>query len=348
MRRECAGALLVGVASLFGGPADAADAGPDPRPGIVRLERAGSRLGFGMVLRSDGRILTSLSALGHGNYLRARFSDEHVLGVHVVATDRTWDLALLEPDGGHWASGLAASELDAVAQGVRLRRFSGRGRQLSAAEVLVRGQQTLLGRDGALLEDALLLGSRMDPDELGSPIFDERGEVIALVGQACDPAVRQDCRLTAIGVPVATLKEFVRGAPARSPLPAAWLGFRGVAGHSGSVGGVSVIAIEPGSPAEQAGLVSGELIVAVNDEPVTTPEELSDVVNRIALTAPGRASEAAGSEPPPERKVRLLVYGSRKFREASLPLRAPVQLPAPSRAGTPTSAPESSQKSPPE
>ena len=342
MRRECAGALLFWVASLFGGPAAAADPGPDPRPGIVRLERAGGRLGFGMVLRSDGRILTSLSALGHGNYLRARFADDHVLPVHVVATDRAWDLALLAPDGGHWASGLAASVLDVVA-GVRLRRFSGRGRQLSEAEVLVRGQQTLLGRDGALLEGALLLGSRMSQDELGTPIFDERGEVIALVGQACDPDIRQDCRLFAIGVPVAALREFLRGAPSRAPLPAAWLGFRGVAGHSGSVGGVNVIAIEPGSPAAQAGLVSGDLVVAVNDEPVTTPEELSDLINRIALTLPGRASEGAvppRSEPAPEGKVRLLVYGSRKFREASLPLRAPVQLPAPSRAGTPTSAPE--------
>ncbi|HKO93059.1 MAG TPA: trypsin-like peptidase domain-containing protein, partial [Polyangiaceae bacterium] len=252
MRRGCAGALLFWVASLWQGPAAAAETVPDPRPGIVRLERAGSRLGLGMVLRSDGRILTSLSALGHGNYLRARFFDEHVLPVNVVATDRTWDLALLAPDGGHWASGLAASALESLVEGVRLRRFSGRGRRLSEAPVLVRGQQTLLGRDGALLEDALLLGSRVDADELGSPIFDERGEVIALVGQACDPGVRQDCRLTAIGVPVAALKDFLRSAPSRAPLPAAWLGFRGVAGHSGSVGGVSVIAIEPGSPAEQA------------------------------------------------------------------------------------------------
>jgi len=335
MRSEHAGALLFWVASLFAGSVGAADAGPDPRAGIVRLERAGSRLGFGMVLRSDGRILTALSALGHGNYLRARFSDEHVFPVHVVATDRAWDLALLAPDGGHWASGLAASALDAVAEGVRWRRFSGRGKQLSESAVVVRGQQTLLGRDGAILEDVVLLGTRMDPDELGSPILDEHGEVVALVGQACDPGVRQDCRLTPIGVPVAALKEFLRGAPSRTPLPAAWLGLRGAAGHSGAVGGVSVVAIEPGSPAEQAGLVPGELIVAVNDEPVTSPEELSDLINRIALTTPGRASEELRSEPPPEAKVRLLIYGSRKFREASLPLRAPVQLPAPSRAGAP-------------
>src|SRR5688572_5664254 len=70
------------------------------RQGIVRLERAGQLLGLGMVLRSDGRILTALSALGHGNYVQARFDDGTLSPVRVVLSDRAWDLALLTPDGG--------------------------------------------------------------------------------------------------------------------------------------------------------------------------------------------------------------------------------------------------------
>jgi S1-C subfamily serine protease len=305
----------------------------NPRPGIVRLERAGRRLGFGVVLRSDGRILTALSALGHGNFVRARFFDDHVLAVRVVATDRAWDLALLAPEGGYWAEGLRASSVDAGAEGVRLRRFGGRSREISEAPVSIKGTQVLLGRDGALLEDALVLGGPIAEDELGSPLCDETGDVLALVGQACDPAQRQECRLTSYGVPVSAIKRFLRNAPSRDPLPAAWLGFRGVSGHSGSVAGVRVISVDPGSPAEQAGLrvdgargkapgdAAGDLVVAVADVPVTTPEELRDAINRVALTDAGRAAGA-------EATVRLLVYGAGRFREVSLPLRAPVQLPA--------------------
>jgi len=275
------------------------------------------------VLRSDGRILTTLSAIGHGNYVRARFFDDHVLGVRVVETDRAWDLALLVPEGGHWTEGLRASSVDAAAEGVRLRRFGGRGHDLTESAASIKGRQVLLGRDGVLLEDALLLAGSVPEDELGSPIFDESGDVTALVGQACDPGVRQDCRLGTFGVPVSAIKQFLRSAPAREPLPAAWLGFRGVAGHSGSVGGVRLIAVDAGSPAEQAGLraqpANGDLVVAVNDTPVTTPEELSDAINRIALAAAGGG---------PEPSVRLLVYGTGKFRELSLPLRAPLKIPA--------------------
>ena len=146
MRRQSVGVLLVGLASLFAGPARAADAGPDPRAGIVRLERAGTRLGFGMVLRSDGRILTALSALGHGNYLRARFSDEHVLAVHVVATDRAWDLALLTPMGDARRVGLKASREPAPTAGTKLHALSYvRDKQLGASDVTIKSKGTLRG-----------------------------------------------------------------------------------------------------------------------------------------------------------------------------------------------------------
>lgn len=326
----------------------------------MRLERAERTLGFGFVLRGDGRILGSLSTLGNGNFVRARFSDGHVLPVRVVATQRAWDLALLAPEGGHWTLGLRASTLDGAAEGLHLRRFSGRGRALQESAANITGKQTLLGRDGALLRDALLLGAHFGDDELGSPLCDERGEVVAIVGQACDPHVRQECRPAAFGIPVSALKQFLASAPSREPLPAAWLGLRGVASHSGSIAGVRVIAIEPGSPAERAGLqvavprerrtnadadeLSGDVIVAVNDLPVTTPEELRDLVNRIVLTGAERAAErgadstsAATSGAGGEQHVRLLVYGSGRFRQTDLTLLAPQQLPAAADAsGKPT------------
>jgi serine protease Do len=316
----------------------------------VRLERAGRRIGFGVVLRSDGRILTALSALGSGNHVKARFADDHLLGVKVVETDRTWDLALLAPEGGFWTEGLRASSVDPTAEGVKLRRFGGRGREVSDSAISVKARQVLLGRDGANLEDALVLGTTIGEDELGSPICDEAGDVVALVGQACDPANRQDCRMSSFGIPVSAIKQFLRAAPPREPLPAAWLGFRGVPGHSGTVGGVRVIAVDAGSPAERAGLrapsgkggdESADLVVAVNDTPVATPDELRDTINRIALSGAGRSAAApapptpappAGAPPtdasPPEPTVRLLVYGAGRFRELNLPLRAPVTIPA--------------------
>lgn len=329
--------------------------GPDPRQGIARLERAGRPLGFGAVLRSDGRILTALSALGHGNFVQARFSDGTVLGVRVVASDRAWDLALVAPEGGHWTQGLRPSALEVPASGVQLRRFRGRGPRLEQGSVAVAGRQALIGRDGVVLDDALVLRAGFAEDELGSPLLDENGEVAAVLVQACAPGSTQSCQLSAFGAPVSALKQFLRKAPAREPLPAAWLGLRGVAAHEGSVAGVRVISVEPASPAALAGLRAepgprpsrqnddaagggGDLIVAVNDVPVTTPEEMRDAINRVALARPSPKPAASPSAEPSAPAVRLLVYGSGKFRQASLALRPPRELP---EAVSPASAPTS-------
>jgi hypothetical protein len=199
---------------------------------------------------------------------------------------------------------------------------------------------------------------------------------VAIVGQACDAHIQRECRPAAFGIPVSALKQFLASAPSREPLPAAWLGLRGVASHSGSVAGVRVIAVEPGSPAERAGLqvaaqdghrtsadpdeLPGDVIVAVNDLPVTTPEELRDFVNRIVLTGAERAAEQGtpGTPTPSgvanEQHVRLLVYGSGRFRQADLALLAPQQLPAagetsakPAPSGAPPAATAPADPHPP-
>jgi hypothetical protein len=220
-----------------------------------------------------------------------------------------------------------------------------------------------------VLEDLLVLGGAFADDERGSPLFDDAGEVVGLVVSACSPASARDCQLAPYAAPVSAIKAFLRKAPAREPLPSAWLGFRGVAGHEGSVAGVRVISVEPGGPAALAGLRAegqerrpagagaraaagtGDLVVAVEDVPVTTPEELRDAVNRIAAQAGPASSSGSGKLPSParpqrdgapgstaeapapaeanpaEHPVRVLLYGAGKFREAVLPLRAPRQIP---------------------
>lgn len=383
-RRLAVGAVVLGLHAASGtasaqgaAPSPPAAAAPsaakaDARQGIVRLERSGQLLGQGVVLRSDGRILTALSAIGHGNYVRARYSDGALLPVRVVSTDRGWDLALLAPEGAHWATGLRPSVGEVAPGATGLRRFRARGALgLEEGAASVEARRALLGRDGVMLEDALVLGGRWGTEELGSPLCDEAGEVLAVAVQACAPEPATSCRLETFGAPVGALKRFLKQAPAREPLPAARLGMRGVAAHEGSVAGVRVMLLEPGSPAAAAGLraanggAGGDLVVAVEGVPVTTVQELHDAINRVALAGsgqpstapragvnsgapansdqPGRdeASPSTGAAARGERRVRLLVFGAGKFREAMLPLSPPLEVrpaepkPAPDRAAPP-------------
>lgn len=309
------------VANAADEVADAQNPAPDAaegpferaRQGVVVLERGGKVIGVGSVLDGDGRILTALSALSHGNAIDARYADGSVARVKVGHSDRAWDLALLVPQNSRWRKGLKASRKEALAAGTNLRAFGLVGEKaLAVTRTIVKGQSTLLGGDSELLRDAIELASQFKPTEIGTPIVNDAGEVVAIVARACAPSSGPNCIPLPFGVPVSAVKAFLRTVPANAVPPAPWLGIQGIAEDAGPVRGVRVSSIHPKSPAAAAGLKAGasaadaDVVVAVNGLPVSTPEALSDAINRHAVGD----------------SVELLLFGTGKFRQVSLVLRA--------------------------
>ncbi len=63
------------------------------------LERNGRSIAIGTLLNGDGRIVTALSPLTHGNQIIARYPEGQRIPVKLTYSDRAWDLALLTPEG---------------------------------------------------------------------------------------------------------------------------------------------------------------------------------------------------------------------------------------------------------
>jgi serine protease Do len=298
----------------FDAPAPPPESAVDrARQGLVLLERVGKPVGVGTVLAGDGRVLTALSPLGHGNDIDARYADGSVSRLKVGHTDRAWDLALLLPQNGRWKQGLRASKKSATDAGSALRTFSVMGQKaLAPSRTIVKGTKTLLGGDNELLPDALEMASRFKTVDIGSPILDESGDVVGMIARACAPVPDQPCSSVPFGVPVSAIKAFLRTVPAHAVPPAPWLGIQGVADDTGAARGVRVLGVHPQSPAAAAGLRGGadkakaDLVVAVDGAPVTTPEALAQVIN----------ARAVGDN------VQLLLFGGGKFRQVSLTLLA--------------------------
>lgn len=280
------------------------------RQGVVVIERAGKAIGLGSVLDGDGRILTALSVAGHGNDLEARLPDGTTQKLRVGHSDRGWDLALLIPQNARWKTGLKASKkADMTGQ---LSSFSLLGGQVVPARLMVKGQKALMGGDSVLLREALELTSKLAAGDVGGPILDEKGDVVGLVARACVPVPNAPCVRVPYGVPVSAAKTFLRGAPKAAVPPAPWLGVRGVAEDAGAVRGVRLTGIHPQSPAASAGLRAGadkaaaDVVVAVNDVPVLTPDGLAQAVS----------TRGVGDT------VELLLFGDGKFRRVTLTLKA--------------------------
>jgi serine protease Do len=115
---------------------------------------------------------------------------------------------------------------------------------------------------------------------------------------ACNPVV--------LGAPVDAIRSFLSKTPAAAIAPAPWLGIRGEAAEAGNSRGVRVLAVASQSPAEKAGLkANSDLIVAVDGQPVDSPEKLADAIGKHA----------------PGDNVKLLVTDGASFRDANVVLR---------------------------
>ena len=296
--------------------------------GVVTVERDGRVLAVGAVLApdGDGRILTALSSLAPSETADVRYADGSVVHARIGHRDRAWDLALLVPLTGRWTDGLIAS--NASPEGVPLQApvavHPGRPVVVAAH---VRGLISARAKDGnGALSDALDVELQGSNPTVGAPITDMSGGVVGVFVRACQatlpvvgaegvvltPPVAPPCRPLVVGAPVSAIKDFLRRTPPNAVTPSPFLGINGVPDAESNTHGVRVMAVVPESPAQKAGLKASEdraqadLIVAVDGQPVDSPERLGEIISRHAVGE----------------HVKLLLLSAGKFHEVQVLLRA--------------------------
>jgi serine protease Do len=284
-------------------------ASDEPKKGIVLVEQGGRLLAIGTILKGDGRVVTSLSALGGLEQVDVRYTDGTLTRARLAHKDRTWDLALLVPLTGKWVEGFLASEQDPAS--VELRALSvGRGRPPTLPVIHFKSRTDARGKDGEPVPSALDLDLRGASVVAGTPILDPNGNVLALLVHACKAQDGGPCAPITVGAPVFALRSFLVKTPQNAVQPAPWLGIGGASAQSGNTKGVRVMAVAPQSPAEAAGLkadpASSDLIVAVDGQPVGSPDELAKQIGQHAVG----------------QTIKLLVFGAEKFREVQVTLKA--------------------------
>ena len=279
----------------------ASDAGSVPANGVVILERAGRSIGLGFVLGGDGRIVSSLSVIGDGNGIDARYADGSLVALKTGHADRAWNVVLLVPQARRWAKGLYASAVDPLArdeneQGSSARSatvqvFSMRSRSVAMTPVHIKDRVEVLGGDGVPLRDAIEIGKTIPSHDVGTPLVDAQGKVVGIVTTACKPSKAKSggaCQTTPIGVPMSVLRQFLRGAPSGSSIPGPWLGVQGVSETTPTVG-IRVTRVFPGSPAAAIGLRDGsdgrsaDTVVAFDGASVGSVEALANMVTERAI-----------------------------------------------------------------
>ncbi len=257
-----------------------------------RKEKVQTGMGSGVIFTEDGFILTNNHVIADSDALQVELSDGRIFTATVIGSDNSSDVAVLKID----ATGLIAAELgDSTAMEVgdwvlAIGSPFGLDQTVTAGIISATNRQTGIIPGG--YEDFLQTDAAINPGNSGGPLVSLRGEVIGIntainsrsgtnagVGFAI-PAnmarrimddLRREGRVVR-GFLGATLGEVTVGNAPRLRLP------------PGVLRGALITHVTQGEPAERADLRAGDVVVAINDTPITSYAQLR---NMVALSRPG-------------------------------------------------------------
>lgn len=241
-------------------------------PSVVTISAdvgGGQSIGTGVIISSDGEILTNAHVVEGASEIRVRLVGEtEPREVNLLAADRNNDLALLRMDGDGFAAATFADpgsvQLgdEVVAIGFAL----GLDGDPSVTLGIVSALDRTIGTQGAFLDGLIQTDAAISSGNSGGPLVNAAGDVVGI-----NTAVARDTAVSAAtnvsfaisakeALPVIEMLREQAGGDARDE---AYLGVELDDRRDGGQGAV-VVTVQADTPAAAVGLLAGDLIVAID------------------------------------------------------------------------------------
>ena len=234
----------------------------------------------------DGHLLTSAHVVDGAEGGTAAFTDGESSAFDVVGRDALSDLAVLRARGGTPgqvrlgdAATLRVGQL-VVALGNPL----GLAGSVTAGIVSALGR-SLPTRAGRVVDDVVQTDAALNPGNSGGALADSTGAVVGINTAVAGVGL-------GLAVPInATTQHIIGALMTEGRVRRAWLGIAGaqaalpppLAARTGRRSGLRVAHVVAGSPADDAGLKAGDLLVAVGGTPAASSGELQRLMVADAI-----------------------------------------------------------------
>jgi len=266
---------------------DVAEVAAVAGPSVVAIQTVGDgggSVGTGVVITSDGEILTNAHVIEGAERINVRLAGEtEPREAVLIASDPSRDLALLRVE----ASGLTAATIadpgdtrvgdEVVAIGYAL--------DLDGDPSVTRGIVSALDRtlttEQAVLSGLVQTDAAISSGNSGGPLVNALGQVVGintLVADAQQPGRAANNLGFAISAEqVLSGIDRLRGTDQQA---AGFLGV-GLAARADGGSGAQVTDVVPDSPADEAGIRVGDSVIAVNDRPIDGQAALVAVIRDL-------------------------------------------------------------------
>ena len=256
-----------------------------------RQPRERQSMGSGFLISEDGYILTNNHVIDGADTVLVRLIDRREFDARVIGTDERSDLALLKVD----ASALPVvtfgnpGELKVGEWVVAIGSPFGLDYSVTAGIVSAKGR-SLPTESGDNYVPFIQTDVAINPGNSGGPLFNLKGEVVGINSQIY---TRSGGSMgLSFAIPIAVAVNVVEQLKANGEVVRGWLGVgiqevdRNLAESFGldRPMGALISQIEPEGPADNGGVKIGDIVTALNGEPIN---ESADLPHVVGLVKPG-------------------------------------------------------------
>jgi serine protease Do len=269
-----------------------------PHSGPESQSQTQTSLGSGFVIDQEGHVLTNRHVVEGADEIRITLSDGKEYEAKLVGRDSRTDVALLKFEPEHELTVLEMGDSDQTEVGEWVMAignpFGLGGNSVTVGVVSFKGRPLTLGTVGTSVE-MIQTDASINPGNSGGPLLNTRGEVIGINTMIITRGVPQSAGV-GFAVPINVAKAILPQLRERGKVIRGWLGVQiqtvtddlAKTLKMGEAKGAIVSDVTPDSPAADAGIEPGDVIVRADQK---TIEDNGDLSGYISSLAPGTRVE---------------------------------------------------------
>jgi len=255
--------------------------------GPIQLKGKLEGSGSGLIITPDGYIVTNSHVVENATATQISLPDGSSFQAEIIGQDKATDLSLLRvlSSSNLPAARLGNSDQLQVGQiAIAVGNPYGFQNTVTAGVVSAVGR-SLRSRTGRLIEDVIQTDAALNPGNSGGPLVDSSGRVIGI-----NTAIIQYAQGICFAIPVNTVRWVVTLLLREGKVTRGFLGISGqtvplpprVIRHFAlpQETGVYVVQVMKGSPADNAGLKEGDVIISLADQTITTVDDIHKLLTK--------------------------------------------------------------------
>jgi putative serine protease PepD len=254
---------------------------------LVRNGQSGEALGTGLIVTADGEIVTNAHVVGNADTVHVRLNGEsEPRDAAVIAVDSSRDLALLRVDAGGLSPAALAAP-DDVRLGDEVLAI-GYALDLDGDPTVTLGIVSSLDRtlatEAGSLKGLIQTDAAVSSGNSGGPLVNAVGDVVGLITLASSSGLGSTANGLGFAISTAELLPSLDRLRAQANGETTETGYLGVQLDSRTDGGSGALVTDvvAGSAAAKGGIEEGDVVVAVDGEPISGQAALVATIRDLA------------------------------------------------------------------